>query len=69
MAGQRSYGVQAALTLARERHAMQRWDVLPQGDARQRAWLNVNSYSAAWVSAWPSAEQCVPDAQFGKITS
>ena len=52
--------VQAALTRVRERHAYQMLGVelraLPHGDLRKLAWLNVDRYSAAWVTSWAAQD-------------
>eukprot|EP00973_Karenia_brevis_P069586 9675499-Karenia_brevis.AAC.1 len=64
-AGRRAFRVQAGLTRARERNAFQDLDVLVRGlptdDVRRMSWLNVDGFSSAWVSSWPSAAQWTPD--------
>eukprot|EP00973_Karenia_brevis_P053982 7498191-Karenia_brevis.AAC.1 len=71
VAGRHTHRVQAALTRARERCSFQNFDVLvrtlPHDDARRLAWLNVNRFSAAWVSAWPSPEAWLQDGEFMEI--
>eukprot|EP00973_Karenia_brevis_P054156 7524134-Karenia_brevis.AAC.1 len=72
-AGRRTHRMQAALTRARERHAFQELDVsireLPPTDVRRAAWLNVNRYSASWVTAWPCTDLWLTDAEFVEVTT
>eukprot|EP00973_Karenia_brevis_P092518 12412817-Karenia_brevis.AAC.1 len=70
-AGRYAYRVQAGLTRARERHMYEALDLrlraLPAADARRLAWMNVDSYSAAWVAAWPGPELWMEPTEFVEI--
>eukprot|EP00973_Karenia_brevis_P013324 1809646-Karenia_brevis.AAC.1 len=72
-AGRSTHRVQAGLTRARERHMSQALDIrmraLHADDGRRLAWLNVDRYSAAWVSALPAADLWVTNAEFLEIAS
>ena len=70
-AGHHTYRVQGSLTTAREKCGFQKLDVsirsLPREDVRRLAWLNVDRFSAAWVSTCPSGDTWLSDAEFVEI--
>ncbi|EOD23442.1 hypothetical protein EMIHUDRAFT_239610 [Emiliania huxleyi CCMP1516] len=66
-----SAGLQRQLTQQREqakRNQLSRSILgLPHGDTRREAWLAVDSFSSAWVSSWPSAQNRCEAREFREI--
>ena len=65
--------LQKALTRQREQRRFQSLDVsiraLPAGDMRRAAWLNLDRFSTVWVTAMPTREALVTNAEFQEIVA
>jgi hypothetical protein len=72
-AGQDFPKLQKAITKQRELAKFQQLDVeiraLPNDDMRRAAWLNLNSFSTTWVSAWPDRDAFLSNAEFGEVST
>ena len=72
-AGTDANKMQHAITVQRERIRFQALDVelrnLPPGDMRRASWVNVDRFSTAWVSAWPTRDLQLTNPEFLEVSS
>ena len=65
--------LQHALTVQREQIRFQALDVqirnLPPQDMRRAAWVNVDRFSTAWVSAWPTHDLQLSNPKFLEVSN
>jgi hypothetical protein len=72
-AGGTSTNLQRDITRQREAVRFQALDVqiraLPAADVRRACWLNLDSFSTAWVSSWPKPELHLSNAEFFEVVA
>ncbi|CAE8642970.1 unnamed protein product [Polarella glacialis] len=65
--------VQRNLTHLREAYRFRQLDHClreqPAGDIARAAWLNLDKFSTAWVTCWPSRDAYLTNAEFGEVAA